>query len=109
MAGISFDDFKKVELRVGKIVECEPVEDSDKLYRLRVRLGGDERTLAAGLAQHYAPDELLGKRVVVVANLEPKVIKGVESNGMLLAADDGSGNIVLLTPDGEISEGAVVR
>lgn len=106
---ISFDDFKKVELRVGKIIECESVEESDKLYRLRVRLGGEERNLAAGLAQHYAPDELLGKRVVVVANLEPKTIKGVESNGMLLAADDGAGRICLLTPDDEIAEGAVVR
>ena len=106
---ISFDDFRKVELRVGKIIECEPVEESQKLYRLRVRVGTEERTLAAGLAEHYAPDELLGKRVVVVANLEPKVVKGVESNGMLLAADDGNGKISLLTPDADIGEGAVVR
>ena len=105
----SFDDFKKIELRVGKIMECEPVEGSGKLYKLSVRIGDETRTLAAGLAEHYAPDELLGKLVVVVANLEPKVLKGIESQGMLLAADDGSGKVALLTIDGEIAEGATVR
>ncbi len=105
----SFDDFKKIELRVGKIMECEPVEGSDKLYKLAVRIGDQTRTLAAGLAEPSPPDELLGKTVVVVANLEPKVIKGVESNGMLLAADDGSGKVALLTVEEEIGDGATVR
>jgi methionyl-tRNA synthetase len=105
----SFDDFKKLELRVGKIIECEPVEGSDKLYRLSVRIGAETRTLAAGLAEHYAPDELLGRLVVVVANLEPRTIRGIESQGMLLAADDGAGKVALLTVIDEISDGATVR
>ncbi len=109
MEKISFNDFAKVELRVGKIIACDPVEGSTKLYKLLVRIGGEERTLAAGLAGHYAADELLGKKVIVVANLEPKQLKGVESNGMLLAAEDSTGKVLLLTVDGEIEEGAVVR
>jgi len=74
-----------------------------------VRIGDETRTLAAGLAEHYAPDELLGKMIVVITNLEPRVLKGIESQGMLLAADDGSGKVSVLTVDGEIGDGATVR
>lgn len=110
MPEVSFEEFAKLELKVGKIIECEPVEGSDKLYKLTVRIGGEARTLAAGLAKNYAPDELLGRKVVVVANLAPKTLKGVESHGMLLAAEDDKGNLGLLTPDNEeVQDGAQVH
>lgn len=110
METISFGDFAKVELVVGKIVECEPVDGSDKLYKLKVKIGGEERTLASGLAKFYAPDELLGKKIVVVANLEPKKIRGIESHGMLLAAEDGEGRLALLVLDNdEVKDGSQVR
>ncbi|MBI3588570.1 methionine--tRNA ligase subunit beta [Candidatus Micrarchaeota archaeon] len=97
----SFDDFSKIDLRVGKVIECEPVEGSEKLYKLTVRLGEETRTIASGIAQHYAPDELLGKRIIVIANLEPKTVMGIESRGMLLAAEDAAGKLSLVTLDDE--------
>ena len=106
----SFEDFSKIELRVGKVMECEPVEGSEKLYKLTVRLGEETRTIASGIAQHYAPDELLGKKIILVTNLEPKTIKGIVSHGMLLAAEDGKGKLCLATVDDEIlADGAVVH
>jgi len=76
---ISFDEFAKLDLRVGKIIECEPIDGSEKLYKLTVRIGEETRTIASGIAQHYAPDELLGKRIVLISNLAPKEIMGIES------------------------------
>lgn len=109
MDTITFEDFAKVKLRVAKIMDCEPVEGSDKLYKLSIRVGEETRTLAAGLAKHYAPDELLGKRIVIVANLAPRTLKGVESQGMLLAAEDKEGHLGLLTvDDDEVKDGAEV-
>jgi methionyl-tRNA synthetase len=83
---ITYDDFAKLDLRVAKILDAEPVEGSDKLLKLRIRVGTEERTLVAGIAQNYAPDEILGKKIIIVANLEPRKIRGIESQGMLLAA-----------------------
>lgn len=106
----SFEDFSKLELRVAKVMECEPVEGSDKLYKLTLRVGGEPRVIASGIAKHYAPDELLGKKIILVANLEPKTIRGIESRGMLLAAEDGKGKLCLATvDDGEMEDGAVVH
>lgn len=106
----SFEDFSKIELRVAKVLECERVEGSDKLYRLTLRVGGGTRVIASGIAKHYAPDELLGKKIILVANLEPKTIRGVESHGMLLAAEDGRGKLCLATVDDEnFEDGAVVH
>jgi len=110
MENISFNDFSKVELRVAKIIACEPVEGSGKLYKVKIRIGSEERTLASGLAKYYAPDELLGKKIIVVANLEPKVLKGIESRGMLLAAEDDEGKLALVTLDNdEVKDGAAVH
>src|SRR3972149_7109256 len=81
---ISLDEFKQIELRVGEIVAAEPVPGSDRLLKLTVDLGGEQRSVVGGLAQSYAPEELRGLKVVVVANLAPAKIKGVESQGMLL-------------------------
>ncbi|MEN3202530.1 MAG: methionine--tRNA ligase subunit beta [Atribacterota bacterium] len=106
---IHLEDFQKVDLRVGEIVSAERVEGTRALVVLRVNLGEEERTLVAGLAPYYTPEELLGKRVVVVVNLEPAVIRGIKSQGMLLAADDGQGNVSLVTVDRDIAPGSKVR
>jgi len=104
---ITMQDFKKVEMRVAKIVSVEDHPDADKLFVLRVNLGDQTRTLVAGLKGHYAKAELEGKLVVVVCNLEPARIRGVESTGMLLAAQGGQ-NVVLLTLDRDIAPGSPV-
>jgi len=106
---ITFDDFQKIDLRVGKIVAAEKVEGSDKLLKFSVDLGSEigQRQLVAGIGQFYQPEELAGKQIVVIVNLEPKIIKGLESQGMLLAADDG--RPALLAPDKPMVNGAKVR
>ncbi|MBC7216839.1 MAG: methionine--tRNA ligase subunit beta [Candidatus Caldatribacterium sp.] len=106
---IHLEDFQKIDLRVGEIVSAERVEGTRALMVLRVNLGDEERTLVAGLAPYYAPEEMVGKRVIVVANLEPAVIRGIKSQGMLLAADDGQGNVSLVTVDRDIAPGSRVR
>lgn len=105
---IDFDDFKKVELKIGRIVSAEEVEGSEKLLKLKVDLGEDARQIIAGLKTAYAPGELIGREIVVVTNLEPKIIKGLESRGMLLAASSAEGPI-LLGPDKEAEPGAEIR
>jgi methionyl-tRNA synthetase len=85
---ISMEDFAKIDLRVAEVISCEKMEKADKLLILRVKLGDEERTVVSGIAQHYAPEELVGKKVVLVANLKPTKIRGVMSHGMILAASD---------------------
>lgn len=102
---ITIDDFRKIDLRVAKILEAEKVEGADKLYKLKITLGLEERQLVAGIAQHYAADDLVGMQIIVVANLEPAVIRGVESQGMLLAATS-EGKVILATLDKEADPGS---
>lgn len=102
---ITIDDFRKVDLRVAKIVEAEKVEGADKLLKLKITLGLEERQLVAGIAQHYTPEELVGKQIIVVANLEPAVIRGVQSQGMLLAATS-EGKVIVATMDKEAEPGS---
>jgi methionyl-tRNA synthetase len=104
---IRIDDFAKVELRVAEVIAAEPVPKSKKLLKLTVSLGEEQRTLVAGIAEHYAPADLVGKRVVVVANLEPAKLMGVESNGMVLAASSGTA-LAVLTPDRALPPGSKV-
>jgi methionyl-tRNA synthetase len=106
---ITIDDFLKVKLRVARIVEAEPVEGADKLYKLQIVVGEEPRQLVAGIRKSYTPEELIGRQIVVVANLKPSKLRGVESQGMLLAATDDEGNAILLQPDRETPEGATVR
>ncbi len=96
---ITIDDFAKVELRVATVLTAEKVENADKLLKLRIKVGEEERTLVAGVALHYAPEELVGKNVVVVFNLKPAKLRGIESQGMVLAASDDDGNLQVLTVD----------
>ena len=105
---ISFDDFKKLDIRIGKIIAAEKVEGTDKLLKLKIDLGNEERQLVAGIAEVYQPEELVGKQIPVLANLEPKKFKGLESQGMILAADD-NGRPILLHPEKEIPAGSIVR
>ncbi|MBN2378899.1 methionine--tRNA ligase subunit beta [candidate division WOR-3 bacterium] len=102
---VTIDDFKKLDLRVARILEAEKVEGADKLYKLKVTLGLEERQLVAGIAQHYPLEELVGKQIIIVANLEPAVIRGVESQGMLLAATS-EGKVILATMDKQTDPGS---
>jgi methionyl-tRNA synthetase len=106
---ITIDDFLKVKLRVARIVEAEPVEGADKLYKLQILVGEEPRQLVAGIRKSYTPEELIGRQIVVVTNLKPAKLRGVESQGMLLAATDEAGAAILLMPDREAPEGATVR
>ncbi len=102
---IGIEDFLKIDLRVAKVLSAERVEGSEKLLRLQISLGDEERTIVAGIAKHYSPEELVGKKIVVVANLKPRKIFGITSQGMLLAASDGE-NLSLIVPDRDVKEGA---
>ncbi len=104
---ISFSEFQKLKLRVAKIDAAERVKGADRLLQLQISLGNEQRQIVAGIAEYYEPESLVGQQIVVVANLEPATIRGVESQGMLLAASDDNG-LTLVTPDGEISDGAEV-
>ncbi len=105
---VTIDDVKKLGLRIGEIVGAEDHPNADKLYVLKVRLGEEERQLVAGIKSYYSPDALLGKKIVVITNLKPAVIRGVESQGMLLAADSGE-VVSLLTVDKDVPPGSEVR
>ena len=106
---IRFSDWEKLDLRTGKIIEVKDIENTDKLYKLLLDLGKEKRTLVAGLKPYYKKEELQGKRCIVVTNLEPRKIRGIESQGMLLAASSEDKNKVrLLQPDEEIKEGSRV-
>ena len=106
---ISIDDFVKVELKVGKIVEAERVPKADKLLRMQVDLGTETRQILAGIAQHYAPDEIIGQTVVAVTNLAPRTLRGYQSQGMLLAASDDEGKLSLVTLATPLAPGSGVR
>jgi methionyl-tRNA synthetase len=105
---ISIDDFAKVDLRVGAIAEAVRVEGTDKLVRMRVDLGSETRQLVAGIGGKYEPEQLVGKKIIVVANLRPATIRGVRSEGMLLAAVDGD-HLSVATLDRDISPGSTIR
>ncbi len=106
---ITIDDFFRIQLRVARVVEAERIEGADRLLRLQVDLGSERRQLVAGIATRYAPEDLLGRQVVVVANLKPARIRGVESEGMLLAAEGADGVPVTATFVEPVEEGATVR
>jgi len=104
---ISIEEFRKVELRVGTVTSAEPHPNADKLIVLRVDLGTEQRQICAGIRNHYTPEELVGRQIVVVANLQPAKLRGLESQGMLLAASD-EGRVIILTPDKPVQAGSLV-
>ena len=105
---IGIDQFRALELRVGTVRAAEPHPNADRLLVLHVDLGSEERQVVAGIRAHYDPATLVGRQVIVVANLEPAKLRGVESQGMVLAAADGE-RVILLRPDEPVAPGAVVR
>ena len=105
---ITIDDFAKIELRVGKVLECEKVENADKLLKSRIKIGDEVRTIVSGIAQYYKPEEMVGKSVVVVANLKPAKLRGIMSEGMILCAQDENG-LKVVNPEGDIIDGSEVR
>jgi methionyl-tRNA synthetase len=104
---ISFAEFKKMELRVAEVVSVETHPNADKLYVMKINLGGEERQIVAGLKPYYKPEELQGKKIVVVTNLEPVVLRGEKSEGMLLAAQDGP-NVIIVVPERDVHPGSPI-
>jgi methionyl-tRNA synthetase len=105
---IQYDDFAKLELKAGTITACVKVEKADKLLKLEVDLGSEKRTIVSGIAQHYTPEEMVGKQVIVVTNLAPRKMKGIESQGMILTAEDNDGKLQLLKPENPVRPGSNV-
>ncbi len=104
---VSIDDFAKIQFRTAKVISAERVEGADKLLKLQIDLGAEKRQIVAGIAQYYSPDDMIGKTIIVVANLEPAKIRGIDSNGMLLAAKSNK-TLVLLTTDKDIPPGGKI-
>ncbi len=108
-ATIEYADFAKVQLRVARVLEASNHSNADKLIVLKLDLGSEQRQICAGLRGHYEPASLVGRNIVVVANLAPRMMRGVESNGMLLAASNADHTrVILLAPDADVEPGAVV-
>lgn len=105
---ISFGDFQKVEMKVGKILSAEKVEGTDKLVKIEIDIG-ETRTMVAGIMPDYSPEDIVGKQIVVVTNLEPRTIKGTESNAMLLAAVEEGDKVTLIVPDKEVKPGTAIE
>ena len=106
--GIVFDDFAKIDLRTGTIVSAEKVDKADKLLKLEIDLGFEKRTIVSGIALHFKSEEIINKQVVVVANLAPRKMRGIESNGMILLAEDKEGKLYFVAPDKKIDNGSGV-
>ena len=105
---IQFDDFAKIDLKTGTILSAEKVEKADKLLKLEIDLGFEKRTIVSGIALHFKPEDIIGKQVVVVANLAPRKMRGIESNGMILMAEDNNGALHFVSPSDTIDPGASV-
>ena len=105
---VAFDDFSKLDLRVGKVLECVKVPKADKLLQFLIDDGMGKRTIISGIAAWYKPEELVGKQVCFIANLEPRKLKGIESQGMILSVEDGQGNLSLITPSKDVEPGCQI-
>ena len=105
---INFEEFQKIDLKIGKVLEAEKVENSEKLLKLKVDLGEEQRQIIAGIGKVYQPQDLINQEIVVVVNLEPKTLMGFESQGMLLAADN-NGEPILIKPEKEVLPGTKIH
>lgn len=105
---INYEAFTQLDIKIGKIIAAEKITGTDKLLKLEIDLGTEKRTLVAGIAEMYQPQDLVGKEIPILVNLEPKRLKGIESNGMILAADN-NGKPVLLHPDTIVPAGSKVK
>ena len=105
---VAFDDFMKLDIRVGKVLECEKVPKADKLLKFKIDDGMGGRTIVSGIAKYYQPEDLVGKEVCFIANFEPRKLKGVESQGMILSAENADGRLIVIGPQGEVKPGCKV-
>jgi methionyl-tRNA synthetase len=106
---ITFDDFTKIDIRTATILEAEKVPKTTKLLKLKIDTGLDIRTIVSGIAEYYDPETIIGKQISIVANLEPRKIKGIESQGMILMAEDKDGKLVMVTPADKVSNGSIIK
>jgi methionyl-tRNA synthetase len=107
-AEVTYDDFAKLDLRVATVTACEKVEKADKLLKLTLQVGTEERTVVSGIALHFQPDEVVGKQVLLLANLAPRKMRGIESQGMILMAEDADGKLVFMSPSSSVAPGSGV-
>lgn len=105
---IKFEDWQKLDLRVGKILKVGDIEGADKLYKLTIDIGSEKRTVCAGIKEYYKKDELKGKKCILFVNLQPRVMRGIESKGMILAADE-DGKPTLIVPEKDVEAGSKIR
>ncbi len=106
---IEYDDFAKLDMRIGTIVTAEKVAKTKKLIKLTINTGIDTRTVVSGIAEYYEPDEVIGKQVVILVNLAPKNLKGIESKGMILMAENSDGSLVFVSPAVKVKNGSEVK
>ncbi len=106
---IEFDDFSKMDIRVGTVIEAEKVPKTKKLLKLKIDTGIDKRTVVSGIAEYYEPDDLIGKQVSILVNLEPKKLKGIPSQGMILCAEDADGTLTIVSPDQKVRNGSEIK
>lgn len=106
---ITIEDFLKLEIKTGRVIEAQRVEGSNKLIVIKVDIGGEVRQIVAGIGKVYLPEELTNKTIIVITNLKPAKLMGIESQGMLLAATDENGRLSILTTDREVNPGALIR
>ena len=105
---ITYDDFAKLQFQVGEIIACEAVKKSKKLLCSQVKIGSQMKQIVSGIKAHYKPEDMVGKKVMVVVNLKPAKLAGILSEGMLLCAEDADGNLALMTPDKDMPAGAQI-
>ena len=106
---VTFDDFSKIDIRTATILEAEKVPKTTKLLKLKIDTGIDIRTIVSGIAEYYDPTSIIGKQISIVANLEPRKIKGIESKGMILMAEDKNGKLVMVAPADTVSNGSMIK
>ena len=106
---ISYDDFAKIDIRTGTILEAEKVPKTKKLLKLKIDTGIDKRTVVSGIAEYYEPADIIGKQVCILVNLEPRQLKGIESQGMILMAEDNTGKLVFVSPSEKFMNGSEVK
>jgi methionyl-tRNA synthetase len=105
---ITYDDFSKLDLRIATILEAEQVPKTQKLLKLKINIGLEERTIVSGIAEHYKPEDIIGKQIIVVANLEPRAIKGIDSKGMILMIHDEEKGLIMIQPEKEAADGSQI-
>jgi methionyl-tRNA synthetase len=106
---VSFDEFSKIDIRIATVLDAEKVPKTTKLLKLKIDTGIDVRTIVSGIAEYFNPEDIIGKQISIVANLEPRQIKGIESKGMILMAEDKDGRLVLVSPAGKVSNGSPIK